>query len=1140
MPQFADPTDPGTVWIWDAQSKSYIKAPDDGLGPDMNHSTGGDNDLFNQNQIEHSEQYGNPLQEGHMATVMHGDPCINQVVCPMCQESTDQRACPTCNKDLTPEWNNKDNADVYNNPAPQEHRLDGMPERAPKPNAMKTDNSFPSMISHFEMIQKIASRTVTANEWDNMFGGDSPEAVVEVGKWLQDLQGHMYFEHGVHALHENLAARHGIPYPNGVGALGSVYNTGTADTQRVFPGFQFDLETAQQQLDQAFGGHFALDAPIERSEDMNGREKVFAPEEIQGGFWAVPPTSSPIIVGTAWVKDDPKGEPYMPNNILVANHLQLSDKAVYDQGARAIVCATGGAGSHAAVVAAQQGVPYVGGLGQAYTKIETGNYLKIEPNTKTITVSPGPTSDWTPADKQQGWDNILQFQRQRGGHVTKPEYFAHIDEELAWRQANDATLDSCPECHSPMIRQASESVCHTCGHKQPTIVMTANPAAALIGLRALAPGLMGGGAEAGAAGGMGGLMTKALQGGAFQTGMNAVPGGQTPSGQAPSGGMAIEPPASVGLVSKVADTFGEDEDGWATKDRGEDENPNHGGSSDKKGDGVEQLKDVNDIGGTKSPEGPDLDTDHQADPEMQDKAMKAFHLNLPLVMEFADSDEAGIDNPILRALDELLEEAFPGYKDGFDQEDGATQSEDHPLLEAAEEATGEDLDGDDEEGEDEEHVEKVEPADDDKEKANQVKAASLWDFVANDSLTTKLVDKAGNFDQMMPQPNGLQAQPGVGQHPTCPMCGQSHIAGTPCPDAGLQQQQQNQMLQTMQSLIQPGTANGPVGPPSPTKVVTRVGSWIAESDWHAEGAGYPRADGYTKAMEDEDLLNSVAPQEHPEDNEVQCSDCRGSGYNEIAKRSCPFCDGSGKRTVKSSVDPEFAFYASGEERVQADGVGHSQQPHHLNHPDKNGSEWIDESGAEIQEGQEYEMKTGNHAIPDRVTIERVLPDKITYTVDSGDVTYRHELTKQQVETDGTTFVSAAPADQVVDSADGFEDQEDPIRPGQDSEPQIHDLSTPSTVHSNVSDSEHEVVSLDTFTGAYAGDAPEDRTWLLEGTSTGGVDVDPGLMAKLAGKDYDAREQRAFIDESGEARNLDRLDLEGTHYITDDTDEHFNW
>jgi hypothetical protein len=322
----------------------------------------------------------------------------------------------------------------------------------------------------------------------------------------------------------------------------------------------------------------------------------------------------------------------------------------------------------------------------------------------------------------------------------------------------------------------------------------------------------------------------------------------------------------------------------------------------------------------------------------------------------------------------------------------------------------------------------------------------------------------------MPQPNGLQAQPGVGQNPTCPLCGQSHIAGTPCPDAGLQQDQQNQMMNMMQTMIQPGTANGPVGPPSPTKVITRIGSWIAEADYKKDDE------------EDEDESDS-------EFNPYAESD----DANEAVER--------GEYTHASApvVDDEFAFFtAAGEERVQDGGVGHSQQPHHLNHPDRNDeAQWVDDQGAQIEEGQEYEMKTGNHAVPDRVKIERILPDKITYTVDSGDVTYRHELTKQQVDTDGTTFTSAAPADQIIDSADGFQDQVDPPRPGDDGAPQVHDLSTPSTVHSTVSDSEGEIVSLDNYTGSFSGDAAEDRTWLLSGSSDGGVDVDPGLMAKLA-------------------------------------------
>ncbi len=79
--------------------------------------------------------------------------------------------------------------------------------------------------------------------------------------------------------------------------------------------------------------------------------------------------------------------------------------------------------------------------------------------------------------------------------------------------------------------------------------------------------------------------------------------------------------------------------------------------------------------------------------------------------------------------------------------------------------------------------------------------------------------------------------------------------------------------------------------------------------------------------------------------------------------------------------------------------------------------------------------------------------------------------------------------------------------------------------------------MENYTGSFQGDVPDARDWLNEGSEVG---VDPVLAAKLAGKDYTPREQRAFIEESGEARNLDRLDLEGTHYVTDDLDDSFNW
>lgn len=49
-------------------------------------------------------------------------------------------------------------------------------------------------------------------------------------------------------------------------------------------------------------------------------------------------------------------------------------------------------------------------------------------------------------------------------------------------------------------------------------------------------------------------------------------------------------------------------------------------------------------------------------------------------------------------------------------------------------------------------------------------------------------------------------------------------------------------------------------------------------------------------------------------------------------------------------------------------------------------------------------------------------------------------------------------------------------------------------------------------------------WLLDGVSA----------SRLAGKRFSPNEQKKFIDEEGNARNLDKLDLEGTHYRTKDS------
>jgi hypothetical protein len=67
-----------------------------------------------------------------------------------------------------------------------------------------------------------------------------------------------------------------------------------------------------------------------------------------------------------------------------------------------------------------------------------------------------------------------------------------------------------------------------------------------------------------------------------------------------------------------------------------------------------------------------------------------------------------------------------------------------------------------------------------------------------------------------------------------------------------------------------------------------------------------------------------------------------------------------------------------------------------------------------------------------------------------------------------------------------------------------------------------------FTG---GEAHPELAWLMEGNSSKDDEplVDPKLAAKYAGRNYTPSQQQQLIDEPGEARNIGKLDLKGTHY-----------
>ncbi len=1284
LPQFRDPD--GGVWVWDSESHSYTKKPSAGLEQDRGHATGGDNDLFNQNQIEHSELEGSPETEGYMSHVAVKSEWApaGRVKCPMCSEITDQPACPDCGKDLTPEWNAESDGgnDEFFGIHPEfdaHNEFTSDPERVPKRNREKTDDSYPSMSlsKTFEITQKLAARKLSEDDWNDFFAGGGSK--VEIGKWLLDRNGAFHFDHGMNALHEKIAERDGIRYPDDVATLGSVYNDGSADVQRVMPGARFDQESIQSQISQAFGP-VTLQGPAQQAQQ---KPVGFQPIEITGGQWVIPPQmQNNFITGTAWVKGVSPG-PYNPQQILVAEHLQPEDYELWQGGVKAIITATGGLSSHAAYLATTEGVPVIVGIGAPYSKIESGNYLKIDPGSKVVTVMPGADPSLSPDQKRQVSDSYVDYQMQRGGSLT-----TQFGESPDWIKISTATLDNCPECSDVMHDHDGESVCHGCGHKQPIIV---HEAAVLAPLGEAAIGGLaeagGGAAAAGAAGaagggglgGIGGLMNKALSGGTLQNTYYAdklMGGGGQGGQQQPGGGQTVEDDSamqgvlanvrtcpecgsamkkgSVGsqcskcgfelgradehtagvwgdiiehLVSTLgkgaealtdpknpisyiddvaglaggsaqqqyqssveieedeawgfhtADTFGDAETGTATKNRGENSDPEHDGSGasfEEKGDSPELLKDVDGPGDAKGDAFPEDDLKNQGDPALQEKALKSLHMNLPLVIEFSNSDDAGSENPILLALDQLLEEAFPGYKDGSDPE---SEQKEHPADEdTSEDESGEKPDdGDSSNGEekpkpdpkeasvwhyawgDEGHIEDMaqmqrgmgredEPLpgeficpncgwegddqtgtykcpqcgeeltdahearlqEEDGRRLDEEQAPGHYDLYGPDQPTwNDMFPHEANAPFMpgMPAPT-----PGAAQMtaPVCPMCGQTHVPGTACPTP------------TGNQIQQPAATGAPVTPMQPNTVVTK---------WEVVAFGEP-----------------------------QCPHCRGNLHNGV----CPQCGVPAQENPLApvaqqpqdvelpmapppvspqkfigAVDDEFAFYAASEEKHEEHTVEHKQDDDSSDGDDhdidaSSDNPWVDDTGAPITAGTDYEMKANSYAIPDRVTIDRVLPDKITYTLHSGDVDYQDEVTKEQLDLDGISF-TALGGEAPFDSSDGFQDYEAPVRPGQDATPQVDDISSPDTV---VSSTEFAPISLENYTGSYQGDAPDDRSWLMDDSSP--VAVDPGLMAKFAGKDYSPRQQREFIDESGEARNLDRLDLEGTHYVMNDVDAHFNW
>lgn len=155
--------------------------------------------------------------------------------------------------------------------------------------------------------------------------------------------------------------------------------------------------------------------------------------------------------------------------------------------------------------------------------------------------------------------------------------------------------------------------------------------------------------------------------------------------------------------------------------------------------------------------------------------------------------------------------------------------------------------------------------------------------------------------------------------------------------------------------------------------------------------------------------------------------------------------------------------------------------------------WSTTTGEPLKVGSQYEMYSALYDIPELVKITAVKPDGIEYTIQGEyNLEHRTAVSRQEAQMDGLQFVPAMQAEQPADpTADQLTD----------------DLPNPTDTSTQM---------------------PMVSSW----------------THRLAGKKYTPMEQREFIDEPGEARNSNKLNLENTHYTDEPSlssmDDYFLW
>jgi hypothetical protein len=748
-------------------------------------------------------------------------------------------------------------------------------------------------------------------------------------------------------------------------------------------------------------------------------------------------------------------------------------------------------------------------------------------------------------ETDEGYPSRLSYKTQDGRAITvepaganmNRNKFSHVLDEESYRQANQPSLDECPECSAPMMDKDGTKVCHSCGHKQPIIHIQATQRHAAPAALLAIPELLAGGAEAAGAagaaggeaagaggmmGGMGNLMKGALSPGNMLKGQgikSLLTGGGDKGGDqsgSPQQSAPAEPPlAPVDVPDPFAHTgarpSGGDNDSddifSDEKDLGEDDHPENDGERDfqmEVSDNPEFLKDVDDEGGPLS--GEDPFNPLKPFKNRQHQALTTFEHAMPLIMFYAGSDDAGSDNPVLSALDELMEEAFPGYKDGIEE-----GGESKPKSKSKSDDSDDDGDND------------ADDSDNDSD---------------DDSDDVEAGEKTSNVEMDYPCP--VCGQTGPCPHkpaqnstiaPGAPMSagGTGNPAGSaPASQRAYSHAQMEfvaarkpHMCPHHKNLVETALALGDPAAALSSLAQHQFGDHSCQGNWEGDKSCKFKPAMITQTYWDEKAQKAQERREQIQaEQELHHNDAQDEAMDMPGEYEDNLDTVLDSTPTDNVIEVDFGHSPSSDDLGSAVGGGDMQmaakvavvesETDEVNHADYNSdNEWKDDKGHPLKAGHDYLLKAPSYEIPDRVTVDAVKPDHISFTVHTDMMEYRDEMTRQDVNNEGYEFINSGSeeAQDMPDSTDGFDAT--PEDPDVESDLGEHD---PTAIHARLMGGGDEEYEMPHHAA---------RMWLLE-------DDEP--MTHVAARDFSPTEQRRFIDEPGKARNLDRLDLKGTHYI----------